>query len=96
VIPTSPRSSKTESEYLSYCHFHFGVFAYFKWPELGQKFRLAGTTALVSAGRYYCPCSGPVPVMVLLLSVLRFRRGGSRPEVKEKFWLGRTSGATGR
>jgi hypothetical protein len=31
--------------------------------------------------------------MVFLLSVLRLLRSGSRPEVKEKFWLGRTSGA---
>jgi hypothetical protein len=91
VIPTSPISSKMESVYSSYCCFRFGVFASFKWLELVQKFYHRGAEA--PAGRYYRPCSSPVSLMVFLLSVLRLRRSESRPEVKEKFRLGRTSGA---
>jgi hypothetical protein len=79
VILTSPRSSKMESGYSSYCRFSFGVVAIFKWLELGQKFY--HRRAEVPAGRYYRPCSGPVPLMVFLLLVLRLLRSRSRPEL---------------
>jgi hypothetical protein len=46
VIPTSPRSSKTESGCSSYCCFHFGISAISRGPEI------AGLTGFSrSAGR---------------------------------------------
>jgi hypothetical protein len=53
---------------------------------------VGGTRAEVPAGRYYRPYSGPVPLMVFLLSVLGLLRSGSRPEVKEKFQMGKSLG----
>jgi hypothetical protein len=43
-------------------------------PTVVQKFRLADTTALVPAGRYYRPCSGPFSDKVLQLSVIKFSK----------------------
>jgi hypothetical protein len=45
VIPTSPRSSETESGCSSYCHFHFGISAVLGWLEIaGPGPKIAGQT----------------------------------------------------
>jgi hypothetical protein len=68
------------------------------WPIVDRKFRLACTTALVPAGWYYHPCSGPVPDKVLQLSVIKFSKKrkvvGSGAEVPARTrcgWAGTTA-----
>jgi hypothetical protein len=65
-------------------------------PELGRKFRLAGTTSLVPASRYCRRCFGPVLALRRQLVVIKQKGSERWPELEQKFWSGGTTGSADR